>query len=175
MDKLISMEQLINTGNPAEALALKDAGPDLNNNELSFNIVQFKALYSRFDSTTPERLDRLYSHDIVFKDPVHQTQGLDALKRYFAEFCSPDTDYRFSFYNQVVTAEQAFVQWQMHYSHARLNHGKPLILNGGTLIKFTNLIHSHEDFYDMGAMVYQHLPILGWAVKRINQRIAGIK
>jgi SnoaL-like domain len=147
----------------------------LKDTKQNFNIEEFKALYSRFDSSTPEQLGRLYSRDVVFIDPVHQTQGLDALKTYFAGFCSPETACQFNFYNQVVTAEQAFVQWTMNYSHARLNHGKTLTLNGGTLIKFTNLIHTHEDFYDMGAMIYQHIPLLGWAVKKINRRIAGIK
>jgi SnoaL-like domain len=143
--------------------------------ELSFNIEQFKALYSRFDASTSEQLERLYSRDVAFKDPIHQTQGLDALKTYFASFCNPETDCQFNFYNQVVTAEQAFVQWTMSYSHARLNRGKTLTLNGGTLIKFTHQIYTHEDFYDMGAMIYQHIPLLGWAVKKINKRIAGIK
>jgi hypothetical protein len=140
-----------------------------------FNIEHFTALYSRFDSSITEQLGRLYSPDVIFKDPVHQTQGLDALKTYFAGFCSPEIDCQFNFYNQVVTAEQAFIQWQMRYSHARLKHGKSLTLNGGTLIKFTDVITSHEDFYDMGAMIYQHIPLLGWAVKKINNHIAGIK
>lgn len=34
-------------------------------------------------------------------------------------------------------------------------------------------ITHHEDFYDMGAMIYQHVPVLGWAVKKINSRLVS--
>jgi hypothetical protein len=60
----------------------------------------------------------------------------------------------------------------MHYAHPSLANGKPLVLNGGTLIKFNAQITYHEDYYDMGAMVYQHIPVIGWAVNKINARIA---
>jgi hypothetical protein len=140
-----------------------------------FDIEKFKALYRNFDKDTSTQLPNLYSQDIQFKDPLHETKGLETLKVYFAGFCSPNIKCRFNFHNQLVTEDQAFVQWQMQYSHTRLNNGELLTLNGGTLIKFTNLIYYHEDFYDMGAMIYQHVPILGWAIRKINNRMADNK
>lgn len=138
-----------------------------------FNMENFTAIYQRFDSNTLLRLPWVYSPDIVFKDPIHELQGIEALKNYFARFCNADTQCSFVFLNQLVTDEQAFIQWQMHYRHASLQQGKILTLNGGSLIKFNSHIYYHEDFYDMGAMIYQHLPLLGWAVKKINARLAG--
>lgn len=138
-----------------------------------FSIEQFKQLYQSFSSETLAQLPSLYNSAIVFKDPVHQLNGISALTDYFAGFCQPETEYKFEFTNQIISPEQAFFQWQMHYSHSSLAQGKPLTLAGGTLIKFNSHIIYHEDFYDMGAMVYQHIPILGWAVKKINMRIAG--
>jgi hypothetical protein len=135
------------------------------------DIEQFKTLYQSFNTKTLEQLPLLYCESILFKDPVHQITGLAMLKRYFEIFYNPKHPVAFTFTNQLITEDQAFFQWQMHYSHAKLNSGAPLRLNGGTLIKFTHLIHYHEDFYDMGAMIYQHVPVLGWAIKTINQRI----
>jgi hypothetical protein len=138
-----------------------------------FDAENFKALYQRFDSKTLINLQDLYSAAIVFKDPLHQLQGINSLKRYFASFLTTDMDCRFVFVNQLVNAEQAFFQWQMHYSHPRLQAGKTLLLNGGTLIKFHTTIYYHEDFYDLGAMVYQHIPILGWAVNKVNKHLVN--
>lgn len=136
------------------------------------NIDHFKQLYSTFSSNTPAQLPQLYHPAVIFKDPIHELKGIAALTQYFASFCQADTRYQFEFTNEILGQDQAFFQWQMHYSHASLAKGEPLLLNGGTLIKFDTHIYYHEDFYDMGAMIYQHIPLLGWAVKKINARIA---
>jgi hypothetical protein len=138
----------------------------------TFDIEQFKRLYQTFDSHTLAYLPQLYSPTIIFKDPVHQLNGISALSDYFSGFCNSETKCQFEITNQIVAKDQAFFQWQMYYQHARLKSGQNLTLNGGTLIKFNSKIVYHEDFYDMGAMIYQHLPLLGWAVKKINSRIA---
>lgn len=136
-----------------------------------FDDENFKALYQTFDSATLDKLQGLYSAAIVFKDPLHELQVLDALKRYFAGFFTNGMDCQFEFTNQLVDNEQAFFQWRMHYRHPRLHAGKVLLLNGGTLIKFHTSIYYHEDFYDVGAMVYQHIPLLGWAVNKVNKHL----
>jgi len=138
----------------------------------ALNIEEFKQFYKIFNSETPAQLPRFYHPAITFKDPIHQLKGLTALTDYFASFCKKGTQYEFEFMNEVISHDQAFFQWKMHYAHSRLANGKSLTLNGGTLIKFNAQIIYHEDFYDMGAMIYQHLPILGWAVKKLNARIA---
>jgi len=138
-----------------------------------FDIERFKQLYQTFDDDTLAHLHTIYSPSVVFKDPVHQLEGIIALSEYFSGFCNPETKCQFEFINQIVAEDQAFFQWTMHYQHRSLNAGAALNLNGGTLIKFNSKIIYHEDFYDMGAMVYQHLPVIGWAIKKINARIAG--
>lgn len=143
--------------------------------QAGFDVAQFKQLYRHFDRNTVTDLPDIYSQTIIFKDPVHQLKGIDALSNYFASLCSPDMQCEFDITNEIVSHDQAFFQWKMRYRHPRLQGGKLLILNGGTLIKFNSKIVYHEDFYDMGAMIYQHLPILGWLVKKINTRIAEPK
>jgi hypothetical protein len=80
----------------------------------------------------------------------------------------------FEFLDQLANDNQAFFRWRMHYYHPRLNAGQPLAVGGASLIKFNERIFYHEDFYDMAAMIYQHLPLVGWLVKKINARITGI-
>ena len=149
-----------------------DTQPVSSQPKLTFNIERFKQLYKTFDTETPAQLPKLYHPAIIFKDPIHELKGLAALTDYFASFCKQDNQYRFEFTNEVISHDQAFFQWQMHYAHPSLGNGKSLLFNGGTLIKFNAQIIYHEDFYDMGAMIYQHVPLLGWAVRKINARIA---
>lgn len=137
-----------------------------------FDTARFKQLYKKFDQETIRNLPDIYSPQINFKDPIHQLHGIPELSRYFAGFCSDELRCEFDIHNEVVSHDQAFFQWKMRYQHPNLASGKPLTLDGGTLIKFDSHITYHEDFYDMGAMIYQHVPVLGWAVKKVNARIA---
>lgn len=137
-----------------------------------FDTARFKQLYKKFDQETIRNLPDIYSPQINFKDPIHQLLGIPELSRYFAGFCSDELRCEFVIHNEVVAHDQAFFQWKMRYQHPNLASGKPLTLDGGTLIKFDSHITYHEDFYDMGAMIYQHVPVLGWAVKKVNARIA---
>ncbi len=138
-----------------------------------FDTGRFKQLYKKFDQDTIRNLPDIYSAQISFKDPVHQLHGIPELSSYFAGFCSDELRCEFNIHNEIVSHGQAFFQWKMYYQHPRLASGKPLVLDGGTLIKFDSHITYHEDFYDMGAMIYQHVPVLGWAVNKVNARIAN--
>src|ERR1700712_984471 len=75
-----------------------------------FNVEQFKQLYQTFNTEATDQLPTLYSSGIVFKDPIHQLKGINALTDYFASFCNPATHYQFEFINQIVSHDQAFFQ-----------------------------------------------------------------
>jgi hypothetical protein len=47
-----------------------------------------------------------------------------------------------------------------------------LKLTGVSIINFTDgRITSQEDFYDMGAMTYEHIPLLGGAIRVVKARM----
>ena len=29
----------------------------------------------------------------------------------------------------------------------------------------------HQDFFDGGAMLYEHLPVMGWAIRKLKERM----
>jgi hypothetical protein len=138
-------------------------------------IHRFKELYRSFDQNTLTQLPALYKNSIIFIDPIHKLEGLDKLFKYFSSFNNPDLQCQFIFTNEIIGRNQAFFQWQMQYSHKRIYKGKLLVLSGGSLIKFSDKIYYHEDFYDMGAMLYQHIPIIGWLIRKINARMVQSK
>ncbi|WP_426416230.1 nuclear transport factor 2 family protein [Aestuariirhabdus sp. LZHN29] len=131
----------------------------------------FKAYYRDFSAQPLTQLDQIYSPQTGFRDPIHQLSGREELKRYFASTSQGLDHCRFEFRHQIVNESNAFFSWVMHYAHPRIKGGKALKLDGATQIRFTDQVLYHEDFYDMGAMLYQHLPVIGWAVRSINQRL----
>ena len=132
---------------------------------------QFKAFYSDFNQSKVERLVELYTPDILFEDPVAQVQGLLGLKRHFkgqlqaVKFC------RFSYGQQVLSENVAFVQWHMHFAHPRLRGGKTIRVPGISEIHYTQRIYYQRDSYDLGAVLYEHVPVLGAGVRLLKARL----
>lgn len=131
----------------------------------------FKQFYRQFDKQSLDALDEIYSENVTFSDPVHRVQGLDTLKQYFESMCGNLTQCRFDFIDEVRGMNNACFKWEMHYSHPSLKSNSPLKLMGATFIEYSDKIDVHEDFYDMGAMLYEHLPLIGSAIRLVKSRI----
>ncbi|MEX2962300.1 nuclear transport factor 2 family protein [Microbulbifer sp. TYP-18] len=136
-------------------------------------ITQLKQYYTDFLAVDPDCLGELYSQQVIFCDPLHRVEGLAALKDYFASMSARMITCRFQFDDAVVGTDEACLPWQMHYAHPRLNAGQTLSLRGCSLLRFEHRVYYHEDFYDLGAMVYERLPLLGSLVRGVKSRIAG--
>lgn len=134
---------------------------------------QFRFLYQQQGSLDAAQLVSLYAGDIVFRDPVHTINGLEALILYFARLGKNMNTCRFEFVDEIVIQHQAHVTWNMRFSHKKIAGGKEQVLRGMTLIRFNDSkITYHEDCYDIGAMVYENLPVLGSATRWIKKRMA---
>ncbi len=118
-------------------------------------------------------LGEIYHEDVTFTDPVHSVNGLSQLKQYFSSICSDEVEYRFDIDNVVVSScnTQAFLQWVMHYSHPKLSSNRPLQLIGSSVLRYDERVQHQQDYYDLGAMIYEHIPVMGWCVKRLKERL----
>lgn len=135
---------------------------------------QFKCLYRSFTSQSLLQLPALYRDDIVFVDPVHRIDGLPALQRYFSGLAENLVHCEFVYDAQTVTEDSACICWHMHFQHRSLARSEPLSLRGITRICFDDSkIYHHEDFYDLGAMVYEHVPVLGGVTRFLKRRLTS--
>lgn len=132
---------------------------------------EFKNFYRDGHKTDLERLDRIYTQDIEFRDPVHSILGILALKSYIKGLYANSERIEFEYTDDVSNDNCASINWLMHFQHASIAKGKPISLRGSTFIRFTDRIYYQEDFYDLGAMVYQHIPVLGRLVRFVNSRL----
>ena len=131
----------------------------------------FKAFYQNSAELHLEQIDALYTQDIEFRDPLHTILGILALKSYMTNLYATSRDIRFEYTDELYGENWATISWLMHFRHPSLAGGKLISVRGITQIRFTDRIFYHEDFYDLGAMIYQHVPILGRIIRFINQRI----
>lgn len=133
---------------------------------------QFEQFYSDFKTADLAGLDDLYIPDVRFRDPVQEVIGTAQLKRYFSASRQSVEECRFEFRDRSFDERQCFYQWLMHYRHPRLAGGKSLTLRGMSHLRFAEgRIASHEDIYDMGEMLYEHVPVLRAGVRLLKQRL----
>lgn len=133
-------------------------------------------LYRDFLAADVHKIREVYADKVVFRDPVHELQGLPALEGYFAGMAQNLRECRFAFDQVLVQGERAALWWIMHYRHPKLGGGRPLTLRGASLLTLdlnADRVLAHEDVYDLGAMVYEHIPVLGSVVNMVKSRLAA--
>ena len=136
------------------------------------SLTKLKQFYEAFDQASLKKLELIYADNVVFVDPLHKINGVKALKKYFSGICSNLTYCQFTFTDEIVDENSACLRWEMEYSHASLKNNARLTLPGTSIIHFLdNKITSQEDFYDMGAMTYEHIPLLGSVIRVVKARM----
>jgi hypothetical protein len=135
-------------------------------------IRRLQNLYTDFSIESVNRIDEVYTQDVEFVDPVHRIQGCLGLKNYLRKMAANLDHYQIQYTDTLIGANNAFLGWTLEFSHPRINHGKIITLQGMSQVKFTSKIYYHEDAYDLGAMLYENLPVLGTVVRGIKRKLA---
>ncbi len=136
-------------------------------------IERFKTFYQRMLETEWAELDDIYTTDVLFCDPIHRVEGREALYRYFDDLCNNLTSCHFDFLDQVILPGKAYLKWDMHFSHPKFGNHKVITVRGVSQLQFNDRgIYYHEDVYDMGALIYENIPLFGGSVRWLKQRLA---
>ena len=136
-------------------------------------VAQFIKFYESLGADAPVDLHSVYANNIEFIDPVHRMQGLPALDRYFNDLMTNVLSLEFRITETHVSDGQAFLQWIMSYEHPKLAGGRRIEVAGISHIRFEDKIFYHRDYYDLGQMVYEHVPLYGWITRWLKARLAG--
>ena len=135
----------------------------------------FLKIYRELNHDTLHLLDEIYDADIHFVDPVHELSGLEELRRYFGRLYGNIKSIDFDFFSPLRNGSEGYVHWEMRYSHPNIGRGRMIEVHGASYLRFTpaDKVHYHRDFFDLGNMLYQHLPVLGPIIKTVNRRLGS--
>jgi len=135
---------------------------------------RFNDFYTSLDTEALTALPALYHGQVTFADPVAVHQGLTALDAYFRKLLAGCSRCDFRIREQRFDAARGFVNWTMTFASPRLNGGRTIDLDGSSVVSIRDdRIDFQRDYYDMGAMVYEQLPVLGPIVRHIRGRMAA--
>jgi hypothetical protein len=134
---------------------------------------RFNRFYTSLDSDALAALPTIYAREVSFIDPVAVHYGIAAVDSYFRKLLAGCSRCDFVIRDQQFGDERAYVNWTMTFASPRLNAGRPIDVDGSSVLALRDdRIELQRDYYDMGAMVYEQLPVLGPIVRYIRGRMA---
>ena len=135
-------------------------------------IARFVSVYQKLNKDNLELLNEIYSDDIRFSDPLHKIAGLNALTDYFKTLYQNVESIDFVIHQVIRDDSTAALKWTMNLVHPKLNAGNGINVEGISLLTFDGKINQHQDYFDLGAMLYEQLPIVGGLIGFIKSKVA---
>lgn len=134
-------------------------------------LVDFLTVYQQLGTDNLSQLENIYHQDVTFIDPIHQVNGIDNLLGYFHNLYTNVLFCNFVINDVFFSKNKAAIYWTMDYSHKKLNNAKTITVQGHSLLKMSDdKVAYHRDYVDVGAMLYEHIPLLGKVVKAVKSR-----
>lgn len=132
----------------------------------------FKKYFSQVDVNNNSLLTDIYSDNVVFTDPIHQIQGIKKLIQYFNKLNENLIEGSFFFTDVSINDDKAYLCWDMTL---KLKKPKKIInATGFSVLTFKEgKIIKQRDFFDVGELFYENIPILGSIVRYIKKKIAA--
>jgi len=132
--------------------------------------------YARYYETlTPETvadLHRLVSADIHFRDPFNDTRGAAAYERVLVKMFQDVMEPEFETLHTIVDGAIGYMKWRFAF---RAKRGAAREVIGMTELHFDaqGRITKHIDFWDPASQLYEHVPILGFVLRKIREKVAA--
>lgn len=134
--------------------------------------------FNELNSETMDILPTFYHEDVEFKDPLVHVKSLDSLRLHYEHLYKNVDSISFHFKEEQVAGHVHTLEWDMTMKKKRLNKGKEFTIEGVSIIAFdsSDKVISHYDYFDVGAMVYERLPVVRTVVKFVKKKLSkGIK
>jgi limonene-1,2-epoxide hydrolase len=134
-------------------------------------VEKFCNYYKEFSQESIPGLDEMYHQNVILQDPFSKLEGLDNVKQHFSQMMQNVSYCRFEIINIVSNEGQAFITWTMMFAHPKLNNHEEIVVDGVSDIKFDERISYHRDYFDVGAMFYEHVPVVKGVIKMLKKRL----
>jgi hypothetical protein len=129
-----------------------------------------------FENLTKDKLHlvtEFYHPQVKFIDPVGTLDSAEKIKRYYEGMYKNVNRIKFDFSEFHESGKTVVAVWTMTLETEKLNSGDPIKVDGNSVITFDDEGKAiyHRDYFDMGAFVYEHIPMVGFVVKKIKNRM----
>ncbi|GLT19316.1 transcriptional regulator [Vibrio zhanjiangensis] len=129
-------------------------------------------VYQQLNKSNLHLLSDIYHEEVVFEDAAHKLEGWCKLESYFQTLYSNVHRCDFDIIEHQQSGDSGFLTWKMALVHPKLSGGATVYVNGVSHLKFSQgKVIYHRDYFDLGEMLYENLPLLGAVIKAIKVRL----
>jgi SnoaL-like domain len=138
-------------------------------------VSRFSQFFSDFSpESVGARVDATYADDVWFNDTLKTVRGRSALRSYLLHSAQAVQSCRVqildSWFNE---RDDCFVRWVMTIRFKRFRRGVDTRTVGISHLRFDSqgLVQFHQDFWDSSSGLFEHVPVLGTAIRWIKSRL----
>ena len=131
-----------------------------------------------FQPLAPERIEQLiertYGQDVYFNDTLKVVRGRVALRDYLLDSAQGAAECRVLFDEVTRTAVgEHHLRWRMMIRFKRFAGGRETWSTGMSHIRLSahGLVVYQQDYWNAADGLFQHIPILGGAIRAIKRRL----
>ncbi len=136
----------------------------------------FAGLYGDLSpSNVSANARKVYAPGAWFNDTIATEAGIDAIEKYLLKTAEGAEAVSAKINDVAVSGSDCYVRWTMEIRAKNLAGGQPIITEGVSQLRFDDegRIVLHQDFWNPATGIYQHLPLLGPAIRFVNGLISG--
>ena len=132
-----------------------------------------ETFFYKLQKDTMYLVDQFYAEDMHFIDPIVEFHNRAEMKHYYESSYSGAESVAFEVPSVINQGDEQVVIWIMTLKAKALNKGKPIIVYGSSHIKYNDEGKAvyHRDYFDMGEMIYDHVPFVRGMVNFVDNRM----
>lgn len=132
--------------------------------------------FKLFSKDRMDLVEQFYDPEVHFMDPMVDFKTRDELKRYYEKLYQNVDSIRFDFSVETKEGDTHMAAWKMTLTAKKFNGGRPVIVDGISHVRFGGKEGKavyHRDYFDMGAFVYEHVPVLSGLIRLVKKIMSG--
>ena len=132
-----------------------------------------KAYANLFENLSPDLIERLgewASEDIRFKDPFNDITGISALQKLLHKTLDDVANPNFTVTHIIEADGINIIRWHFKGHLDKLGLWEVTGLSE-VVLNEEGRISSHIDYWDASEYFYMKIPIIGWLLRKIRQRL----
>ena len=116
---------------------------------------------------------QVYADDVFFNDTLKTLRGVDEVEEHLAATAEALESGTVEFLDLVADDGDYYFRWVLKSRFKRLAKGEEKISVGMTHVRFDERgkVVVHQDFWDSTGGLFEHVPVLGWGLRRVKGRL----
>lgn len=132
--------------------------------------------FNLFSKERMDLVDVFYDEDVHFIDPMVNFKNRGQLRSYYEKLYQNVESIRFDFLAHIKEGDTHMAAWRMTLVAQKFNGGRPVVVDGISHVRFGGKEGKavyHRDYFDMGAFVYEHVPVVSSLVRLVKKVMSG--